>query len=158
MLEFWKNTRTIPILLRLIFQIAVIRILEMHYFILENLYIHQRKKRLICQEFAIKEHLSRALTDAASAVLDVLTWTAESMLRDNDVLDEWKIQIRIMLHQMKKLFLRKRFGGMMISSDEIKVDHAEIIKICDSFIAFSCENCKKKFAEHSRSYAIRFTK
>ena len=62
------------------------------------------EKELICQEFAIKEHLSRALTDAASAVLDVLTWTAESMLRDNDVLDEWKIQIRIMLHQMKKLF------------------------------------------------------
>lgn len=114
------------------------------------------EKELICQEFAIKEHLSRALTDAASAVLDVLTWVAEGMLKDNDVLDEWKIQIRIMLHEMKKAFLRKRFGGMMISGDEIKVDHAEIVKICDSFIEFSCKNCKDAFAKHSSNYVMRF--
>ena len=114
------------------------------------------EKELICQEFAIKEHLTRALTDAVSSVLDVLTWVAECMLKDDDVLDEWKMQIRLMLHEMKNVFLRKRFGGMMISGDEIKVDHSEIIRICDSFIGFSCENCKEIFAKYSKSYGKRF--
>lgn len=108
-----------------------------------------------CQEFAIKEHLSRSLTDAASSVIDVITWVAENMLRDGNVLDKWKPQIRLMLHKLKNIFLRKRLVGMMISGDEIKVEHKEIINSLDEFLSFANNNCKEFFALYSSQYSSR---
>ncbi len=113
------------------------------------------ERELYCQEFAIKEHLSRALTDAASSVIDVITWVAENMLRDDRVSDKWKPQIRLMLHNLKNIFLRKRLVGMMISGDEIKVAHEEIIESLDTFLSFSDDNCKEIFAHYSFQYNSR---
>lgn len=113
------------------------------------------EQEILCQEFAIKEHLARVLTDAASAVIDVIAWVAESMLRDPRIRNEWKAQIRLFLHKIKNLFLRKRLAGMMVSGDEIKVEHEEIIKSCDEFLKFANANCEDIFSEYSSRYVGR---
>lgn len=52
------------------------------------------------QAFAVKEHLARALTDAASSILYYLSVIAEELLHDTDINSEVKKQIRKSLHSM----------------------------------------------------------
>ena len=66
------------------------------------------EKEIECQAFAIKEHLSRALTDAASSVMDNISFIAERLLKDENINDIQKQKTREMLHKMKQANLRKK--------------------------------------------------
>ena len=100
------------------------------------------------QSFAVKEHLSRSLTDASSSILHHLSCVAEGLLLDNELSSEVKLEIRESLHNMKKANLRKRFAGMMISNDNTaNIGHDEIIEIVDGLYKLLNEECPEKFAE-----------
>lgn len=107
------------------------------------------------QAFAVKEHLSRALTDAASSILYHLSDVAEALLSDEDIVDEsCKRQIRKCLHNLKNANLRKRFSGMMISNDEISsVSHEEIQDSVDKFYELLDDRCPEKFAQYSNGFS-----
>lgn len=103
------------------------------------------------QAFAVKEHLSRALTDAGSSILYHLSDVAEALLKDEDIVDEeCKQQIRKCLHNLKNANLRKRFSGMMISNDDMSsVSHEEIQNLVDNFYELLDDKCPEKFAQYS---------
>lgn len=110
------------------------------------------EKEIECQAFAIKEHLSRALTDAASSVMDNISFIAEKLLEDKSISDSQKQKTREMLHKMKQANLRKRFSGMMLSNDGIKIGHEDMLGLIDSFFDFANNNCKEEFAKYSHEY------
>lgn len=108
------------------------------------------------QAFAVKEHLSRSLTDAANAILHHLSSVAEELLKDVEISGELKHGIRKSLHLLKKAVLQKRFRGMMISNDDISnISHEEIQSLIDEFYDFLNMECYEKFAKYSsNSYPI----
>ena len=110
------------------------------------------EREIECQAFAIKEHLSRTLTDAASSIIDIIAFIAERLLKDSNIDIEHKRKVRKMLHQMKQAGLRKRFSGMMLSNDGIKIEHDEILELIDNFFDFSNNNCREEFARYSFEY------
>lgn len=104
------------------------------------------------QSFAVKEHLSRSLTDASSSILHHLSCVAEELLLDNELSHEVELGIRESLHNMKKANIRKRFAGMMISNDNVEnIGHDEIIKIIDNFYNLLNKECPEKFAEFAHT-------
>ncbi len=104
------------------------------------------------QSFAVKEHLSRALTDASSSILHHLACVSESLLEDVNLSKEIKEEIRKYLHSMKNANLRKRLSGMMISNDNvINISHDEIIKMIDDFYNLLNDECPEKFAEYANT-------
>ena len=56
-----------------------------------------------------------------------------------------------MLHKMKQANLRKRFSGMMLSNDGIKIGHEDMLGLIDSFFEFANNNCKEEFAKLAAS-------
>lgn len=107
------------------------------------------------QAFAVKEHLSRALTDAASSILYYLSLIAEELLSDIGIDSKVKSQIRKSLHDMKKANLRKRFSGMMISNDDMSnISHEEIQILVDDFYMIINDNCADKFAECAKTLIV----
>lgn len=102
------------------------------------------------QAFAVKEHLSRSLTDAGSSILYHLSSVAEDLLNDDEITGVLKVEIRKSLHLLKKAILRKRFSGMMISNDDISnISHEEIQGLIDDFYKLLDKECSEKFAEYS---------
>lgn len=102
------------------------------------------------QAFAVKEHLSRALTDAGSSVLHHLSCVAEDLLKDEEITSELKTEIRKSMHLSKKSVLQKRFNGMMISNDDISnISHEEIQSLVDDFYKLLDTKCYDKFAKYS---------
>lgn len=112
------------------------------------------EKEIECQAFAMKEHLSRALTDAASSVLDHASFAAEKLVGDDRIDSDLVCRLRSKLHEMKQVVLRKRFEGMMFSSKETKITHEEILKLIDSFYDLVGDNCKDEFGEYSWHYSL----
>lgn len=105
-----------------------------------------------CQAFAIKEHLARALTDAATSILDHSSYVAERLLSDEKIEGEIKSNIRMILHKMKKANLRKRFSGMMLANDKIRISHNEMLGLIDEFYGYVGSNCKYEYAKYSQEY------
>ncbi len=107
------------------------------------------------QAFAVKEHLSRALTDAGSSILYHLSNVAEALLNDEEITKDVIDQIRKCLHNLKNANLRKRFNGMMISNDEMSsISHEEIQDLIDVFYKLLDDNCADKFAQYSNKLSI----
>lgn len=108
------------------------------------------EKEIERQAFAVKEHLSRSLTDAGNSILHHLSQVAEELLKDNGISVDLKKSIRKSLHEIKKATIRKRFGGMMISNDNLsKISHEEIQLLIDAFYKLIDCKCPDKFAEYS---------
>ncbi len=106
------------------------------------------------QAFAVKEHLSRALTDAGSSILYHLSDVAEVLLGDEEITADVQEQIRKCLHNLKSANLRKRFGGMMISNDDMsRISHEEIQGLIDDFYKLLDEKCADKFARYSNGFS-----
>ena len=102
------------------------------------------------QAFAVKEHLSRSLTDAGNSILYHLSQVAEELLKENGIPADLKKSIRKLLHEIKKATIRKRFNGMMISNDNLsKISHEEIQSLIDAFYKLMDSECPEKFAEYS---------
>lgn len=102
------------------------------------------------QAFAIKEHLSRTLTDVSSSILFWLSCVSEELLEADSISADVKKQIRVKLHKIKNTILLKRMKGMMISQDNFSgVSHAEIQSLIEDFYYFSQDNCSEEFAECS---------
>ena len=102
------------------------------------------------QAFAVKEHLSRALTDAGISLLIHLSKVAEELLKDDELTVDLKKSIRKLLHSIKKTSICKRFSGMMISNDNLtKVSHEEIQLLIDDFYELINEECPDEFAKYS---------
>lgn len=102
------------------------------------------------QAFAIKEHLSRTLTDASSSILFWLSLVSGELLKMGDISLDIKKQIRIELHRVKNVILLKRMNGMMISQDHSAgVSHEEIHLLIEQFYTFLQDNCSEQFAECS---------
>lgn len=107
------------------------------------------------QAFAVKEHLSRALTDAGSSILYHLSSVAEALLEDKEIDSNIIDQIRKCLHNLKNANLRKRFSGMMISSDETtNISHDEIIELIDGFYQLVNATCANEFAKYSNELCL----
>ena len=102
------------------------------------------------QAFAIKEHLSRTLTDASSSILFWMSLVTEELLKMDSISLNNKQQIRVELHNIKNLILLKRMNGMMISQDYSSgVSHTEIHSLIEEFYTFLQDNCSEQFAECS---------
>lgn len=102
------------------------------------------------QAFAVKEHLSRAMTDGGNSILYHLSRVAETILQDDSIPGEVNNQIRVKLHSLKTAILRKRFSGMMISDDEfLSISHEEIQDMIDNFYSVVEESCASSFARYS---------
>mgnify|MGYP005760738121 FL=1 len=102
------------------------------------------------QSFAIKEHLSRTLTDASTAILYWLSAVSEELLKRDDLTSEIKMQIRKNLHKLKNVILFKRMNGMMISQDVSSgISHEEILALLDEAYVFFQDNCSQEYAECS---------
>lgn len=106
------------------------------------------------QTFAIQEHLSRSLADAACSMTDHSSFVAEKLIKDESIEDGLKCRIRKHLHAMKQAILRKRFEGMMFSDHEMKIAHEEMIDLIDQFYRLANQNCKKEFARYSEEYKL----
>lgn len=107
------------------------------------------------QAFAVKEHLSRSLTDAESSILYHLSNVAEALLGDGEIEKNVIEQIRKCLHNLKSANLRKRFSGMMISNDEVtNISYDEIIELIDGFYQLVNAECADKFAEYSNELCL----
>lgn len=117
-----------------------------------KLVVSVEEKEIECQAFAIKEHLSRPLTDAATSILDHSSFVAEKLLSDEEIEPHIKDNIRTILHKMKKANLRKRFSGMMLANDKIKISHNEMLELLDEFYGYMSWNCSKKYAKYSQKY------
>lgn len=108
------------------------------------------EKEIEEQAFAIKEHLSRTLTDASSSILFWLSLVSEELLKVDIISLEVKKQIRIELHKVKNVILLKRMNGMMVSQDySANVSHEEIQTLIEEFYTFLQANCSEQFAECS---------
>lgn len=108
------------------------------------------------QAFAVKEHLSRSLTDAGNSLLYHLSGVAEGLLKDKEISTELNGSIRKSLHELKKATIRKRFSGMMISNDNLsKISHEEIQSLIDDFYKLLNNECPQKFAEYSMMFCER---
>ena len=100
------------------------------------------------QAFAIKEHLSRALTDACNAILLWTAKVAEEFLDDEKIQKKDRIKIREKVHKLKKLILIKRMNGMMLSFDEaIEASHGEINAELNEIFFFFDKNYTEQFKE-----------
>lgn len=117
-----------------------------------KLVVSVEDKEIECQAFAIKEHMSRALTDAATSILDHSSFVAERLLSDDKITPEVKENVRKILHKMKKANLRKRFSGMMLANDKIKISHKEMLELIDEFYDYVNSNCKEEYAKYSQEY------
>lgn len=108
------------------------------------------EKEIEEQAFAIKEHLSRTLTDASSSILYWLSLVSEELLKLDDLSLEIKKQIRVELHKVKSIVLLKRMNGMMISQDHAAgVSNNEIHSLIEIFYTFLQDNCLEQFAKCS---------
>ena len=96
--------------------------------------------------------VARALTDAATSILDHSSFVAEKLLSDEEIEPHIKDNIRTILHKMKKANLRKRFSGMMLANDKIKISHNEMLELLDEFYGYMSWNCSKKYAKYSQKY------
>lgn len=104
------------------------------------------------QAFAIKEHLSRMLTDASNALSYTLSLIAEDMLTNHALGAEQTNALRTLLHKVKNAIILKRMDGMMLSIDEQKnLNHDDVNLLIDEFYAWIEENCPEKFAAYSRT-------
>lgn len=94
------------------------------------------------QAFAVKEHLSRALTDASISILDYLFLVSEKLLKSNDVEVQKKEKIRNLMHTMKKYSLMKRLNGMMLSTDSVfHVDIETILEKMNELYEYLNDSC-----------------
>lgn len=108
------------------------------------------------QAFAVKEHLSRSLTDAGNSLLYYLSCVAEELLKDKEFSAELKKSVRRSLHEIKQATIRKRFSGMMISNDNLsKISHDEVQLLIDAFYKLLNDECPDKFAEYSNAFCER---
>lgn len=100
------------------------------------------------QAFAVKEHLSRALTDASISILDYLFLISEKLLKSNDVETEKKEKIRNMMHTMKKYSLMKRLNGMMLSTDSVfHVDIETVLEKMQELYDYLDNSCHDELKE-----------
>lgn len=98
------------------------------------------------QVFAVKEHLSRARTDARTSVLFYFSYVASCFLKDDSITDELKPRLRILLHKMKSAILISRIDGMMMSEVSVKkVSEDEIADILQEFFDLAQERCFEQF-------------
>lgn len=117
-----------------------------------KLVVSVEEREMECQAFAIKEHLARALTDAATSILDHSSFVAGKLLQDEKINFKIKENIRKILHKMKNANLRKRFSGMMLANDKIKISHDEMLNLIGEFYDYVLLNCKEEFAKYSQEY------
>jgi len=110
------------------------------------------EKEIERQAFAVKEHLSRSLTDASSSLMFHLSSVAEELLKAGEITEDLKIDIRECLHSVKIANLRKRVNGMMISSDDIvSISHDEMYNLLETFYKLLDNNCSEEYAKYSNA-------
>lgn len=98
------------------------------------------------QAFAIREHLSRARTDAKTAVIFHYSKIASCLLKDDSIDQGIKMQLRVSLHQMKNIVLTSRINGMLMSETSINnVSEDEVDNILEMFLDLVQENCFNQF-------------
>lgn len=98
------------------------------------------------QAFAVREHLSRARTDAKTAVIFHYSKIASCFLQDDSVDRNIKIQLRNSLHQMKNIVLKTRISGMVMSETSINsVSEEEVDNIFETFLDLVQKKCFDQF-------------
>lgn len=98
------------------------------------------------QAFAIREHLSRARTDAKTAVIFHYSKIASRLLQDDSVTWNIRMQLRASLHQMKNIVLTSRISGMVMSEASINsVSEEEVDNIFETFLDLVQEKCFDQF-------------
>lgn len=93
------------------------------------------------QAFAIKEHLSRAQTDAINNMIAFFSKIIEIMLKQES--EKLERQLREYLHYLRSYQLKKRINGMMIfdkNSPLLSTDIDEALVKINDFLLFIQEN------------------
>lgn len=93
------------------------------------------------QSFAVKEHLSRAETDAINNMIVFFSKGIEVLLKESTA--EIEKQLRHYLHCLKKLQLNRRMNGMMIfdkNKSLLNANTESALKKIDEFLAFIEDN------------------
>lgn len=100
------------------------------------------------QSYAIKEHLSRARTDARISVLTYFSYVVTCLMKKESVEERMKLKLRISLHQMRNTVLISRISGMMMSEIPGRnVDEAEVDEILQVFFDLVEESLFEQFKE-----------
>jgi len=98
------------------------------------------------QAFAVKEHLSRARTDAKTSVLFYFSYVASCFLNDDSIEDTIKKQLRVSMHKMKNVIMTSRIDGMMMSEVSVqKVSEEEVGNILQDFFDLVQNSCFEQF-------------
>lgn len=93
------------------------------------------------QSFAIKEHLSRAETDAINNMIVFFSNIIEILLKKN--IPKIEDSLRYYLHYMRKIQLNKRIGGMMVFDKNkplLNADINSVLEKIDDFLTFIQDN------------------
>lgn len=112
------------------------------------------EKEMECQAFAVKEHTSRIITDASISYMNLLFDLSRELINDDTIEDSVRMEIRKLMHKLKRFNLFKRLNGMMISDENsFYVSADEILEQIDKFYEYLNSNCKEQFIKHMKIIA-----
>lgn len=101
------------------------------------------------QAFAIKEHLSRAVTDATNTLLIFFASLLENLILSNSV-PAMTERFREFLHSLKQFQLFKRMNGMMIFDLNrciVTSENSKALDLIEEFCVLIQENCLQETVE-----------
>ncbi|MDE7018775.1 MAG: hypothetical protein K2P65_14610 [Lachnospiraceae bacterium] len=100
------------------------------------------------QAFAVKEHAHRARTDAMTSVLFYFSRVANSLMNEESIDADTKMQLRILLHKMKNIIMISRMDGMMMPDvSNPKIAREDITAVLEEFFDLVQEKCFIQFVE-----------